>query len=98
MKAIKYLFDIWTTLYENMEKSSDNEYSLNQDLALVKAMINFIQDNYHRKIELQEICAAGKVGKTKGISLLDQYLNMTPMEYVCNYRKSVERVKDESKE
>ena len=52
----------------------------------MKAMINFIQDNYHRKIELQEICAAGKVGKTKGISLLDQYLHMTPMEYVCYYR------------
>ena len=86
LKVIKYLFDIWTALYENMEKSSDNEYPPNYDLALVKAMITFVQDNYHRKIELQEICTAGKVGKTKGISLLDQYLNKTPMEYVCNYR------------
>ncbi len=86
LKVMQYLFDIWAALYGNMEKSSDSEYSPNQDLALVKAMIIFIQDNYHQKIGLQDICAVGMVGKTKGIALFNRYLNMTPMEYVGSYR------------
>jgi AraC-like DNA-binding protein len=86
IKVMKYLYDIWTALYENMQINTQNEYISNQDLAYVKAMISFIQNNYKRKIELKELCMVGKVGKTKGISLFNQYLNMTPLEYVCNYR------------
>lgn len=86
LMMMQSLFAIWTALYENIVKTPDKEDSANQDLALVKAMLTFVQENYHRKIELQEICAAGKVGKTKGIALFEKYLNMTPMEYVGNYR------------
>lgn len=84
--VIRNLFTIWTTLYENMEKPKVKEHSPNQDLALVKAMLIFVQENYHKKIDLQAICTAGQVGKTKATTLFEQYLNMTPMEYVNHYR------------
>ena len=86
LMVMQCLFSIWVALYETMEISSDNEHSPNENLALLKTMIIFIQNNYHRKIGLQDICTVGQVGKTKGIALFDRYLNMTPMEYVSSYR------------
>ena len=49
-------------------------------------MISFIQKNYRNKITLSQICGAGNVGKSKCNILFERYYNVSPMEYVKNYR------------
>lgn len=85
MKIMSLLYEIWDILYENIdfEKAGPCE---NQNLSLVKKMITYVQSNYQNKITLKDICDAGMVGKTKGIRLFEQYLHLTPMEYVNHYR------------
>lgn len=84
--VMKRLFDIWRQLYLHIEMPARNEQVRDHNLSLVKMMITYIQEHYQQKLTLQDICSAGKVGKTKGTALFEKYLNLTPMEYVCNYR------------
>lgn len=86
LEVMKYIYDIWNLIYQNTSLPSKEERIRNRDLAAVKKMTNYIQTHYQHKITLQDICAAGNVGKTKCNALFATYINLTPMEYVKNYR------------
>lgn len=80
------LFEICRQLYLHIKRPVQGERVQDRNLILIKEMIAYIQKHYQQKLTLQEICDAGKVGKTKGTAVFGQYLNQTPIEYVCNYR------------
>ena len=86
MEVMKCIYDIWNLLYQNTSIPSKEERIKSRDLAAVKKMTNYIQNHYQQKITLQDICEAGNVGKTKCNTLFATYINLTPMEYVKNYR------------
>ena len=52
----------------------------------LKAMITFIETNYQNKVTLDEICAAGNVGKTTCCKLFGKFINQTPNTYLISYR------------
>lgn len=87
MKVISLIFDLWEQLFNNLvEISRLGEGMVNQDLSCIRNMISFIHKNYRNKILLAEICAAGNVGKSKCTILFEKYYNVSPLEYVKNYR------------
>lgn len=85
LRVMQNLYEIWETLYENIQFKPKEE-PVNRGLSQVKQMMTYVQTNYQNKLTLMEICDAGMVGKTKGIQLFEQYLHLTPMEYVNHYR------------
>ena len=85
IKVMNFIFDLWNQLFLNLvEKGQDEE--VNQDLSCMKKMIAFIHKNYRNKIKLSEICEMGNVGKSKCNLLFEKYYNVSPIEYVKNYR------------
>lgn len=85
LTIMKYIYDIWDLLFQNLVSRPEEE-DKNQNLSSVKKMVAYIQKNYRNKILLSDICMVGNVGKTKCSALFDMYYNMSPMEYVRNYR------------
>lgn len=87
MKVMKLVFDLWEQLYDNLTDNCGVEESrINQDLSCLKNMVSYIHKNYRNKVTLADICQAGNVGKSKCTLLFAKYSNVSPMEYVKNYR------------
>ena len=76
---------IWANLYQHLDfaKVSATEEG---NLTTVKSMIHFIQESYQDKITLKQIAAAGAVGQSKCCQLFRNYLNMTPNNFLLQYR------------
>lgn len=89
IKAMSVLHDLWLGLYEVLPRTKENEVIVNEDLHKVQKMLSLIHRSYSDNISLEDICMAGAVGKTKGTQIFTQYLNMTPVEYLVNYRLEV---------
>ena len=85
LQIMRYIYEIWDCLYSNLVDKKEKE-DTNSDLYIMKKMISFIHKNYRNKIRLVDICEAGNIGKTKCNVLFSEYYNMTPIEYLCNYR------------
>lgn len=92
---IQRLFlNIWINLYENITPECSTKEQ-NTELSVLKEIIGFIQQNYHRKISLADIAAAGAVGQSKCCKLFADYIGQTPNLYLMRYRldKSAELLK-----
>lgn len=89
IKALQELHKLWAALYDVLPKAKPNEVETNEDLHRVQRMLAYIHKNFNREISLEDICNAGQVGKTKGTKVFDQYLHMTPVEYLINYRLEI---------
>lgn len=88
IRVMKELYELWVSLFHILPKAEHN-VSINEELHKVQKMLAVIQRQYSENIGLDEICNAGNVGKTKGTQLFCQYLNMTPVEYLINYRLEI---------
>ena len=86
LDTLSLLYKIWSELYHNLDIAHTDGTEHNQDLAIVKNMIGFIHENYKTAINLNSLCEAGNVGKTKCTALFTNFLNLSPMEYVNSYR------------
>lgn len=86
LKKLNVLTELWLNLYDILPKAESNEVYVNEDLHRVQKMLVLIHKCYSENIGLDEICSAGNVGKTKGTNLFCQYMNMTPVDYLINYR------------
>ncbi len=76
---------IWSLIFKNSEIVASAQ-SQSNDLTLLKNMMSYIQQCYHRKITLSGIAAAGAVGQSKCCKLFDQYTGSTPNAYLVQYR------------
>lgn len=83
------LFELWHSLYTILPRTESNERVVNEDLHRVQKMLAYVHKNYAKELELADICEAGMVGKTKGTKIFKQYLNMTPVDYLINYRLEI---------
>ncbi|MCM1499130.1 MAG: AraC family transcriptional regulator [Clostridium sp.] len=84
--VMRLIYSIWETLSGNIVCYPDTDNGVNRDLALVKEMISYIHQHYTERVTIKQLCEVGWIGKTKCTSLFDRYVNMTPMQYVKNYR------------
>lgn len=84
--AVQSLFlHIWSIILENTE-ATNKEERINTDFSILKNMLGFIQENYCKKISLNEIAKSGAVGESKCCKLFSKYLRMPPNKYLANYR------------
>lgn len=86
IQLIKLVYEIWDELYQNLISGRPDKNMVNKNLVSVKNMVSYIHRNYTNKIKLEDICKAGNVGKTKCNQLFATYYNLTPIEYLRNYR------------
>ena len=85
LKVMQLLYDIWILLFQNMPRPEEED-DATESLVAIKRMMTYIQEHYPEKITIADLCRVGNIGKTKCTELFDAYANMTPMEYVRNYR------------
>jgi AraC-like DNA-binding protein/mannose-6-phosphate isomerase-like protein (cupin superfamily) len=85
-------FRIWKTICQNMDMPSGAAAPASLEVGTFKSMMLYIQNHYMEKMALEEIAAAGNVGKTLCTKLFKKYVSMTPWEYLIHYRiqKSIE--------
>ncbi|MDE6625801.1 MAG: AraC family transcriptional regulator [Lachnospiraceae bacterium] len=84
--TMRIIYGIWETLSSNIVQYSADSNLVNHDLVIIKEMISYIQKHYTERVTIKQLCEVGWIGKTKCTSLFDRYVNMTPMQYVKNYR------------
>lgn len=89
-------FSIWRHIYIQGKATVIEHIKSNHHLNTLKDMISFIQQHYQEKISLEDISAAGNVGKTMCTKLFSTYVNRTPFEFLKDYRieQSIDLLKD----
>ena len=63
-----------------------NRQSSDGDWQIMRRMTGYIQQNYMRRITLEEISAAGTVCRSRCCMLFRRLMNVTPNEYLTRYR------------
>jgi len=86
-------FGIWYNMFTNLEKEENVTHS-NHKLTTLKSMISYIHNHYPERITLDDIAAAGNVGKTMCITIFNDYASKTPMEFLKEFRiqQSIEKL------
>lgn len=59
------------------------------DLVLFRRMADYIYHNYHQKVDLEDIAAAGNVSKSKCGSVFKEYAGHTPFDFLNLYRLQI---------
>lgn len=92
LDVLEASFRIWKTIYKHVEIPPITAETTSTKISTFKSMILFIQEHYMERISLEEIAAAGNVGKTLCAKLFKKYASKTPGEYLIYYRiqKSIE--------
>ena len=78
-------YRIWWNLSNNLRTGHKPQPTDNRRLASLKAMLAYIEQNYQSHITLEDISAAGHVGKTNCCSLFQKYVNQSPNVYLIYY-------------
>ena len=83
---------IWSLLVENMPPDNEKNQRQNQELFVIKNMVQFVQKNYTEKITLSDIARSGAVGESKCYKLFLIFFSQSPNGYLTQYRlhKSIE--------
>lgn len=80
------VFNLWLPLYQHFPKQQKTSARDNRQLAAVKKMVAFVQENYREKLSLEQIADAGNVCKSSCSALFRKYLQKTPIAYLTEYR------------
>lgn len=78
-------FLIQTGMTASAEKSKEPE----QDLTIQKDMVSFIYQHYPKKISLNDIAAAGHVGRSKCCQIFKHYMQQSPVDFLNVYRLKI---------
>ncbi len=89
------VYRLWGELYRNVAIKAEEPHK-DENLILIKKMLDYLYQNYDQKITLHDICVNAGIGKNKCTELFRRYTNMSPMEYLRHYRveKGVQLLKD----
>ena len=83
-------FLFWNELYRHSDpKLYINPTSQNPDIHLQKKMITYITAHYSENIELEDIAAAGNIGRSKCCQIFKTYMQQSPIAYLNAYRMEI---------
>ena len=87
--------NLFLPISQHIQMTSEENLS-GSDWTLIWKMIEFIQQNYDKKITLDEIAASNSISRSKCCKLFNKYLDQTPNNYLNNFRisKSCELLKE----
>lgn len=73
---------IWMMLFREMRVQSDGDGIRTADDGRIKNMLSFIAGHYAEQVEVEDIAAAGQVGKRECFRIFNRKLGTTPMDYL----------------
>ena len=85
LTAMVYLLFQRIFIIYQSKKGNSNVHA-STDIILFRRMADFIYENYHEKISLEDIANSGGVSKSKCGSVFKEYSGHTPMDYLNLYR------------
>jgi len=90
------LYSFWLVLYKNAMHIDNSVKKI--DFTELKAMIGYIQENYSKKISLEEISKSGTVSRSKCCKLFKDKIQMSPIQYLNKFRlqRSMELLRENS--
>lgn len=80
------VYGLWSVIYKNCLKEIHHTTHSDPNLITQKTMISYIQEHFAESITLNEIAAAGNVGRSKCCILFKKYLNQSPVDFLNAYR------------
>ena len=96
IEIIEVSFRILRIIYQNRKTELPQGNTSVQYVTPFKTMASFVQEHYKEKISLEEIAAAGNVGKTLCAKIFKKFASKTPGDYLIHYRitKAMELLKE----
>lgn len=85
LNILQSFISILSSIICNAGKVS-HQRAENDDISSLTAMIGYIQQNYAETISIKTLASSGSCCKTKCNDLFRKYLNMTPLNYLTEYR------------
>lgn len=82
---------IWIALWNdviNVQMSNSNRNSNRKDSARLLKMIEFLQQNYQKKFDLDELCAHVNLSRSACCRYFKRMMNMSLSDYITEYRLS----------
>lgn len=87
LAVLSHIYSLWLSIFENIKKIKSKEEPMSEKRReTLYSMIGYIQKHYSEKIILKDIAAAGSVCRSSCCDIFSSLLQMTPMEYLTNYR------------
>lgn len=86
IKIIESIYKIWITVYENNIIEFINTSKSVKDIERIKMIISFINENYSKKITLDDISSYINICKSECCRFFKKHMRETLFEYLLNYR------------
>lgn len=81
------LLELWACLHEGVQPLlKENELSRTKNIQLIKNMLTFIQDNFSKRITLDEIAESANISKSECCRIFKAIMKESPFTYLINYR------------
>ena len=65
------------------------EDTTTSDIAIQKAMVSFIHQNYHKKLTLDAIANTAHISRSKCCKIFKHYLHQSPIDFLNAYRLKI---------
>ncbi len=86
MKLRAMLSELWCMLLHISEPVWKEKGRYNKSNDKIKLMMEYIQEHYAEKLAISEVAAAAYISERECYRTFSQKLNMTPAQYLKNYR------------
>lgn len=87
IKIIESIYKIWITIYENnITKFNAISKSNIKDIERIKKIISFINENYRKKITLDEIAGCINICKSECCRFFKKHMKESLFDYLLDYR------------
>ena len=84
------MIQLWCTLIQSgLLTVPEHSKESSQDLTVQKDMVSFIYQHYPEKISLNDIAAAGHVGRSKCCQIFKHYMQQSPVDFLNAYRLKI---------
>lgn len=84
--ALSMAASLWALLFEHLPRVNDDASVPDSDLAAMRNMVGFIQQNYAGTVTLFDIASSGAMGQNKCCSLFAKYFKQSPVSYLNRHR------------
>lgn len=83
---VALLHSLFQKIYLGYEVAQRKPVFIDGDVEIFRQSVTFIQENYDKKIGLDEISGAGNVSRNKCCALFKKYAQHSPIDYLNLYR------------
>lgn len=99
LEVLEASYRILGILYQNIKPGDSIVPSITLYEDTFKTMVTYIGEHYMEKLSLDDIAAAGNIGKTLCAKIFKKYASKTPGDYLVHYRitKSMEWLSDRNR-